>query len=221
MFRRGHGLAALFAVVLLLTGCQPGAPTGGKHVTHPDPIPAGSTVAFYGDSLTFGLGATSPADRWSSLLCARRGWVEVNPSVSGLGFVAARAGTDLPAQIIAADPALVIVALGHNDLLLLDAQGPAVKAAIDADLAGLRAALPAARLVVLALFSPLTFEPPQVTAVNGWLRAASAEAGATFVPKSSHWLVGHPDWTVDGIHFSDAGNAAIADLMDAELARLL
>ena len=186
-----------------------------------DPVPAGSVVAFYGDSLTVGLGASSPAKRWSTLLCARRGWTEVNPSVSGIGFVKARSGTDLPGAVIAADPDLVIVALGHNDLLLVDQRGPEVEAAIEADLAHLRAALPDARIVVLALFSPLTFDPPQLTTVNGWLRAAANDIDATFITKSSTWLVGNPTWTVDGIHFSDEGNARIADLLDAELTRVL
>lgn len=186
-----------------------------------DPVPAGSTVAFYGDSLTFGLGATSPSRRWSSILCAERGWTEVNPSVSGLGFVQARAGTDLVGQIVAARPDLVLVALGHNDLLLLDRRAREVEAAIDADLRRLRADLPDAGIVVLALFSPLTFEPPQVTAVNAWLRTGAQAVDGVFLPESSGWLVGRPTWTVDGIHFSDEGNARIARLMDAELRRVL
>jgi lysophospholipase L1-like esterase len=210
------------AVVLLLSGCQAGASGGERHVAErEDVVPAGSTVGFYGDSLTFGLGASDPSRRWATLLCVRRGWTEANPSVSGIGFVKARAGTDLPGQIIAAHPDLVVVALGHNDLLLVDSRGSEVEAAIHDDLTRLRNGLPDARIVVLALFSPLSFEPPQVTAVDGWLRAAARDVGATFVPKSSGWLVGHPDWTVDGIHFSDAGNAAIADLLDAELTRVL
>lgn len=219
--RQGLALLAL-AVLLLTAGCAPSAPSGGKHMAGgTDPVPAGSVAAFYGDSLTFGLGATSPEQRWSSLLCARREWTEVNPSVSGLGFVQARTGLDLPQQIVAAAPDLVLVTLGHNDLLLVDDRGAEVKAAIESDLALLRAGLPEALIVVFALFSPLTFEPPQVTSVNGWLRAAAADVGATFVPKSSGWLVGHPEWTVDGIHLSDRGNAELAALVDDELRRVL
>lgn len=220
-FRRAQALVAGAALVLTLSGCYSGTAQGERHVARQDAVPAGSVVGFYGDSLTFGLGAFDPSRRWSTLLCARRGWTEVNPSVSGIGFVKKRTGTDLPGAIVAADPDLVIVALGHNDLLLVDGRGAEVEAAIRAALARLRRDLPDARLVVLALFSPLTFEPPQVTLVNGWLRSAAAEVGAVFVPKSSGWLVGHPDWTVDGIHFSDAGNAALADLVDAELDRVL
>src|SRR5580700_9199130 len=43
-------------------------------------------VAFYGDSYTLGIGATSAARRWSTIICAERGWREFNPSVNGLGF---------------------------------------------------------------------------------------------------------------------------------------
>lgn len=187
----------------------------------PDPVPAGSTVAFYGDSLTVGLGASSPAQRWSTLLCASRGWTEVNPSVSGLGFVKGRGTTDLPGRIVASGADLVLVALGHNDLLLLDERGSELEAAITADLLALRAGLPDACIVVFALFSPLPFEPRQVTTLNGWLRVAAEAVDGVFVSASAGWLVGHPDWTIDGIHFSDAGNAAIAALVDAELRRVL
>lgn len=213
-------MVVILAAVAALAACVP-PPSGVKSMPDSDPVPAGSTVGFYGDSLTYGLGATSPELRWSTLLCARRGWLEVNPSVSGLGFVTARGTRDLPAELIAAQPDLVIVALGHNDLLALDRAGDAVHAAIDADITRLRAGLPEARIVVLALFSPLSFEPPQVAVLNGWLRDAAGAADAVFVSQSSGWLVGHPDWTVDGIHFSDVGNAEIARLVDAELHRVL
>jgi lysophospholipase L1-like esterase len=216
-----RGLAVVAAVMVAMTGC--GAhPTGAKHAArNDDPMPAGSVVGFYGDSLTSGVGASAPERRWATLLSTREGWTEVNPSVPGIGFLQARAGTDLPGQILAASPDLVIVTLGINDLWYVDSRGPELRAAIENDLRRLRSEAPDADLVVFALFSPLDVEPPQMTAINGWLRASAAEVDAVFLPKSAGWLPGHPDWTVDGIHFSDAGNAEIATLIDDELHRVL
>ncbi|MGB3908886.1 MAG: SGNH/GDSL hydrolase family protein [Pseudolysinimonas sp.] len=219
--RWARGLAALATMLLLATACSAQAVATEKQVRETsDPVPAGSVAAFYGDSLTMGLGATSPEQRWASLLSARRGWTEVNPSIPGLGFVQARGGLDLPAQIVEARPDVVFVTLGINDLWLVESDGASVETAIASDLERLRAGVPDARILVFALFSPLAAEPPQATVMNGWLRASAAQVGATFVTKSSHWLVDRREWTVDGIHFNDAGNAAIADLMDAELRRL-
>lgn len=220
--RWARALAALATMLLLATGCSAREVAVGKQMPErSDPVPAGSVAAFYGDSLTMGFGATSPEKRWASLLTLRRGWIEVNPSIPGLGFVQGRAGRDLPAQIVAARPDLVLVTLGINDLWLVESEGASVEAAIASDLERLRAGLPDAHIVVFALFSPLEAEPPEATVLNGWLRASAAQVGATFVTKSSRWLVDRREWTVDGIHFNDAGNAAIAGLVDAELRRVL
>lgn len=205
----------------MMTGCGT-QPTGAKHSTrNADPVPAGSVVGFYGDSLTFGVGASTPERRWATLLSTREGWTEVNPSIPGIGFLQARAGTDLPGQILAASPDLVIVTLGLNDLWYVDSRGPELRVAIENDLRRLRSEAPDADLVVFALFSPVDVEPPQMTAINGWLRESAEEVEALFLPKSAGWLQGHPDWTVDGIHFSDTGNAAIATLIGDELHRVL
>jgi lysophospholipase L1-like esterase len=221
MGRRLRGLATLVALSLLATGCA-SAPAGSKQPAPTEfPVPAGSVVGFYGDSMTSGFGASAPDRRWSSLLCAREGWTEVNPSIPGLGFVQSRGGTDLPGQIAAAAPDLVLVTLGLNDLGLVDSHATELQAAIASDLGTLRDSVPDAHIVVLALFSPLSFEPRQVAAVNGWLRASAADVDAVFVPKSAGWLAGHPDWTVDGIHLNDVGNAAIATLIGDELRRVL
>jgi lysophospholipase L1-like esterase len=221
MGRRLRGLATLVALTLLVTGCATGPTAARRFAPDELSVPAGSVVGFYGDSMTSGVGASAPDRRWSSLLCAQEGWTEVNPSIPGLGFVQARGGTDLPGQIAAASPDLVLVTLGLNDLLLVDSHATELQAAIASDLGTLRASAPDAHIVVFALLSPLSFEPRQVAAINGWLRAGAADVDGVFIPKSAGWLAGNPDWTVDGLHFSDAGNAAIAELIGDELRRVL
>src|SRR3954470_22302036 len=42
----------------------------------------GNTVYFNGDSITVGVGATSTANRWTSLLSTAKGWTEVNNGLS-------------------------------------------------------------------------------------------------------------------------------------------
>lgn len=177
-------------------------------------LPHGSVAAFYGDSLTSGFAASSPSLRWSTLLCARRGWIEVNPSIPGLGFVAERGNRDLVATILAADRDVIFVTLGANDLRLVDTRAPEIEAAIDADLARLRAGAPAARVLVAMPFSPLSFRPPQLVALEGWLRRGAAAVSAEVI-ESGGWMAGRSDLTVDGIHFSDEGERQIAELMDA------
>ena len=45
-----------------------------------------------------------------------------------------------------------------------------------------------------------------------WLRSAAAEIDAPII-ESQTWMANRPELTVDGIHFTDAGEARVADLM--------
>ena len=50
---------------------------------------------------------------------------------------------------------------------------------------------------------------------------AAAAIGADYIPGASHWIEGHPGWMAsDGLHPNDAGYAAMATRMDAELTKL-
>ena len=101
-------------------------------------------VAFYGDSYTLGIGATSTGRRWSTIICAERGWREFNPSVNGLGFVRNRRNFgdgDLPSQIIASNPDIVFVALGLNDNFGFAEQSDRIRVQISTDFEYLRLAL--------------------------------------------------------------------------------
>lgn len=181
---------------------------------------SGATVAFYGDSLTSGFGASSPDRRWATLLCRRHHWNEVNPSIPGLGFVHERGDRDLPGIIVASHPDLVIVTLGANDLRLVDSRPHDIQAAIAADFTRLRDGAGEAPILVAMPFSPLSFQPPQLATLEGWLRDAAASIDAIVI-ESDGWMAGHEDLTVDGVHFSDAGEQRIAAYMDAAVREAL
>lgn len=214
--RRGFLLGGALSA-LAVAGCT-SAPLP-KAVMTREPLPKGSVVGFYGDSLTAGFAASSPGARWSALLCARHGWVEINPSISGLGFVQARGSRDLPGEIIAAAPDLILVTLGINDLRLVDGRAADIRAAIDTDLHRLRDETGAIILVAMP-FSPIRYRPPQLIALEGWLRTGAAEIDAPVI-ESEEWMADRPELTVDGIHFNDAGEARVAGLMDQAVETLV
>lgn len=64
----------LLTVVVLFGGCS----KSNDSVT-----PATPEVWFFGDSITVGIGATVPSNRWTSKLCLTKTWVEHNAGVNG------------------------------------------------------------------------------------------------------------------------------------------
>ena len=68
----------VLAILALLTAC--GKKNDNNHVVVPPPPKP--VVWFYGDSMTLGLGASTPDNRWTSKLCALKNWAEVNEGTS-------------------------------------------------------------------------------------------------------------------------------------------
>ncbi len=191
-------------------------------------VPGAPVVAFYGDSYTLGTGASEVSKRWSSIVCAERGWAEVNPSVNGRGFVNNRPSTppdylasdEIP-LVVAAHPDIVFVTMGLNDTFSMPARAEAVHAAIVTDLATLRRELPDARLVVVEPFWYTDERPASVPQVITWVHEAAAALGADYIAGASHWIEGHPEWMApDGLHPNDAGYAAMAARMSTSLTAL-
>lgn len=181
-------------------------------------------VAFYGDSYTLGIGATSATSRWSTIVCAERAWNEFNPSINGLGFVRNRRNFgdgDLPSQIIASNPDIVFVAMGLNDNFGFATDADRIRVQISTDLEYLRLALPAARFIVVEPFWYTDERPDSLRVITGWVRAAAHFIDADYVVGASRWLEHHPEWmAADGLHPNDAGYAHMADKMDVALAAL-
>jgi lysophospholipase L1-like esterase len=226
--RPPRALALAAAALLALAGCAAATPSATPLATaaspRPNPaLPAHPLVAFYGDSYTLGTGASSTAKRWSTIVCGERGWTEFNPSVNGLGFVNNRAAdhVDLPAEIIAQHPDIVIVTMGLNDTFSYDGSAAQIHRAIDADIGRLASALPQARLVVVEPFWYSDDRPASLATITGWVHDAATRVGADWIPGASHWIEHHPEWmAADRLHPDDAGYAHIAAEMDAALTGL-
>lgn len=184
----------------------------------------GPVVAFYGDSYTLGTGASDPSLRWSTRISESRGWVEVNPSVNGLGFINNRelfGDGDLPSMIIEAEPDIVFVTMGLNDNFSFAFAADAIEAQIDADLRRLTEALPEAQFIVVEPFWYTSERPPSVQTIIDWVRDAAERYGADYIPGASTWTQGRQgEMAADGLHPNDQGYAEITRLMDEALLEL-
>lgn len=209
-------VAGVAALALVLAGCSAPLEKHDEEQTR---------VAFYGDSYTVGVGASDPSLRWSTLVCTERDWVEFNPSVNGLGFVNNRqtyGEGDVPSQIIAEHPDIVIVTLGLNDnFAYANGEAERTETQITDDLTRLDRGLPDARIVVVEPFWYTDARPESVGIIIGWVENAAATVGADYIAGASHWIEGHPEWlSADGLHPNDEGHAVIAQRMGEELAAL-
>lgn len=69
----------VLSILILLTACSK---SSDNNPPPPPPPPAYPKVWFYGDSMTEGLGASTPTKRWTSQLCGLKKWYEVNEGKS-------------------------------------------------------------------------------------------------------------------------------------------
>ncbi|SFS06938.1 Lysophospholipase L1 [Microbacterium sp. cf046] len=207
-------IALIGSIALLLTACAPASGTASED----RPL-----VAFYGDSYTLGTGASDPSERWSTRISESRGWREFNPSRNGLGFVNNRDAlrADLPGQIIDADPDIVIITMGLNDVFSYDRVGEGMREQIEDDFDRLRTALPDAAFVVVEPFWYTAERPDSLEVIIEWVRDAADDIGAEYVPGASSWIQGRRgEMAADGLHPNDEGYDLITQRIDAALREL-
>lgn len=140
----------LTAVAVALAGC-------GKAAKLP-PVPPGSVVLAFGDSVTYGTGASSGED-WPTRLADMTAWRVVNGGVPGDTAEGGR--TRIESLLKEHRPALVIVEIGGNDFLRRRPQ-KAVKEDIRQILGAVRRSGAAAVLVAvpeLSLLGAVTRRP--------------------------------------------------------------
>ena len=180
----------------------------------PSPVVEEEPVAlFVGDSYTVGQGASSPELRWSTLVSEALGWRELNVAVGGTGFVKGNAKRDnYPAQLRSVSPGIVdivVIAGGQNDFRTLRSEpGQVFEAVADTYALAVRR-FPGAEIVSVGPSTPRAIGL-EVRALDSAVRAAAVETEATYVSLLDPNIVQGRLVHEDGIHTTDAGNAAIA-----------
>ncbi len=236
---------------LRVRASEPSTPSGvvatASSAASPGPTPSGSTsasasgspsgsaspdggittVAFVGDSFAAGVGASSEAKRWTSLVATAHHWTEKNFGHPQTGYAAfgtlgpcatpANACPTYLAQvpaIVAAAPELVILTGGGNDLGLDQA---AVKANIDQTLSALKTGLPKARIVVVNPWWDMRPQPESLATMAEALKSSASTAGVTWADTGQP-IVGKVSLvTSDGLQANDAGHAAMAAAIEGAL----
>jgi lysophospholipase L1-like esterase len=178
-----------------------------------------SRVVFLGDSYTGGSSMNSPgrASLYPTLLAGRFGFVADNLAVSGTGYLAPGT-TNQPfgsqvAAVVALHPDVVVLEGGHNDNSYPEAQ---VQAAAGNVMAGLRTALPKAKIIVLGPIWPSGNAPQSERNIDADLRQIAIDGGARFVdPIVDGWFAGTYIKLIgsDGTLPTDAGQVRIAQLL--------
>jgi lysophospholipase L1-like esterase len=196
-------------------------------VSEPSPVPSPSvgpddTVAvFLGDSYTEGWGASDASTRWSALVAEEAGWVEVNQGQGGTGFVTTSGlgacGLDFcptyldrVPDVIAAQPDIVFIAGGQNDLRTLATDPEAVRSAVMETYDRIRAGLPQARIVAVG---PSVAQPGNqlIAELDEWVQATAKTVGAEYVSLIDPVVIEPELLDVDGVHVNDKGHRAIAE----------
>jgi lysophospholipase L1-like esterase len=183
--------------------------------------PGDTAAVFLGDSYTEGWGASDPSLRWSALVAAEAGWVEVNHGQGGTGFVTTAGVSGCGAMqcptyvervqdVVDVQPDVVVIAGGQNDLMSLDADPDSVRAAIVQTYEEIRRELPQARIIAVG---PSLAQPGNdlIETLDGWVQSAATSVGADYVSLIDPVTIKPEMVSPDGVHVNDDGHRAIAD----------
>lgn len=186
-------------------------------------------AVFLGDSYTAGAGSSNGG--FVPAVAKGEGWRFQNLGRGGTGFtVREDQDPDLSRQACGADycesyqemipaaaklrPDVIVVSGGRND----SSEDPGdIEGAIRAFFASLREALPDSRIIVTSPIWDDDEAPAILGEIAAWEREAAAQVGAEYVDIGEP-LTGAPELLDDdGIHPNDAGHAAIAEAITAQL----
>lgn len=181
-----------------------------------------------GDSYTAGLGASNAGLAESCLTANRLGWVCTRDAESGTGFLAdghnmsptylplpKRLGHDRAAYV----PNVVVLDAGRNDAVFPAAR---VVQTARAYIAGVRAAFPHAKLVLVEPYFMNTTKP-LIPALDHLYRAEAKQPSTYLIdPVGEGWIgAGTASMTIaDHKHPDDAGYAYIAEHLATDLSHL-
>ena len=194
IFRR---IFLLVAAIVLVAACGSKAREGA--------LPPGSRVLALGDSLTEGAGVAS-GKAWPNLLANRTGWVVINAGVSG--DTSGGALRRLPSLLEEHSPALVLVALGGNDMLRRIPQEETI-----ANLAKILAMIKAhgAKPVLLATPKPSVAGAVfQNLSAADFYRRVADEQQVTLIEDAIADVLSDPQMKGDPLHPNAAGHAKLS-----------
>lgn len=182
-----------------------------------DPVPSSATVpaaplkvVFLGDDYTGAAGASSPREGWTARVATALHLDATTVAETGAGYV--QQGVDghayqaLVDTVVAAEPDLVVVSGGRNDV---DYPANQIRGAAQRLFSTLQTRLPGARLVAVAPWWGDSAHPAKLTKVDTAVQDAVEAAGGAYlnVPDA---LRGHPDWMADLADPNNRGYRAIA-----------
>ena len=180
-------------------------------LTAPTPSPAAPVkVVFLGDDYTAGTGASSPSAGWTAQVASALHLDATTVAEPDAGYVHHGVDGDsyaaLVDKVVAADPAVVVVSGGRNDV---DFSAGQVATAAKQLFATLHTRLPDARLVAIAPWWGDSAHPAKLAKVTTAAQAGvDAVHGAYLdVPDA---LRGHPQWMADSADPNNRGYRAIA-----------
>jgi len=163
-------------------------------------VPSGRTVYVLGDSLSAGMGAGERC--WPAVLAESKGIPVVNLAEAGATVQSALG----QAERIAQPNSVVIVEIGGNDLLG-ETEAGIFRGRLDSLLRKLRSDQHAVVMFELPLY-------PFRNAYGRAQREVAAEHGVTLLPKRFLTRVlGLKGGTLDGLHLSEKGHAALAAIV--------
>jgi acyl-CoA hydrolase len=188
----------LILAALLFAACG-----GGKKA---QPLPAGSAVLAFGDSVTHGTGA-APGEDYPTRLAAITGWAIVNAGVPGDTAEAAKGR--LAGALEQARPELVIVELGGNDFLRRRPEKQ-IKEDLRRILAQVRAANIPVVLVAVPRFSLIGAAVGALPDAELYEELAEEEK-VPLVPKVFARILSDPGLKADQIHPNAEGYRQLAE----------
>ncbi len=226
----------LAAGVLIVLGraLRPGGPPSGTSTPT-------STAVVVGDSLATVTAPAGPNIAFPWVTARLLGWHVLVDAHPDTGFatpagLAARhpSFAATVGRVVAADPRVVIVALGSDDAaqMLGADRARAVQSTATQGLAELRRRLPRARIVVVGPLPWGSSTPaPALVAVRDAVRAAARAAGVGFIdPLAEGWITGDRAdpgsgnaaqmLSTDGRHLTPAGHAWVGLRLATDLSRL-
>jgi lysophospholipase L1-like esterase len=200
-----------------------GSPTGSGTATSGSashsPSPSGSasagaprTIVFLGDDWTAGVGTSSPARRFTSILGAALHARVVVVAAAGAGYAKKGPSTEsyveLAPKAVAAKPYMVVVSGGRNDV---SDDPDTLKNDAKTVFGELRSGLPTARIVAIAPFYGDSDAPAGMDAVVSAVKSGvGGDVHGTYVDVADPINGNKSDMSSNQADPNDAGNAAIA-----------